>query len=101
MLFVRGVISTRRGSAIAGIACGLPVIAFRGGETAEPITEAGVVLLAPGQDRELGEALIRVLKDEKYRTGLAEQSRIAYQQHFAWEAIAGRYAEVLRNTGTK
>jgi glycosyltransferase involved in cell wall biosynthesis len=99
MLFVRGVISTRRGSAIAGIACGLPVIAFGGGETAEPITEAGVVLLAQGQDRELGEALVRVLSDEKYRAGLAERSRVACQQHFAWEAIAGRYVEALSKTG--
>ena len=32
MLFVRGAISSRRGSAIAGIACGLPVIAYAGGK---------------------------------------------------------------------
>jgi hypothetical protein len=44
-LFVRGSISTRRGSAIAGIACGRPVIAYRGLETAAPIAEAGVVLV--------------------------------------------------------
>src|SRR5260370_36202920 len=37
LLFVRGHISTRRSSAIAGIACGLPVIAFAGPETAAPI----------------------------------------------------------------
>jgi glycosyltransferase involved in cell wall biosynthesis len=100
MLFLRGVISTRRGSAIAGIACGLPVIAFGGGETAEPITETGVVLLAQGQDKQVGEALVRVLKDETFRAGLAEQSRIAYQQHFAWKAIAERYIEALSRPGT-
>ena len=42
LLFVRGPISTRRSSAIAGIACGLPVVAFEGSETAAPITEAGL-----------------------------------------------------------
>ncbi len=42
LLFVRGPISTRRSSAIAGIACGLPVIAFEGPETSSLITEAGV-----------------------------------------------------------
>ena len=46
LLFVRGPISTRRGSAIAGIACGLPVIAFAGPETAAPITEAGVAFFS-------------------------------------------------------
>ena len=40
LLFVRGHISTRRSSAIAGIACGLPVIAFEGPETAAPVTES-------------------------------------------------------------
>jgi hypothetical protein len=36
LLFVRGHISTRRGSAIAGVACGLPVVAPEGSETAPP-----------------------------------------------------------------
>ena len=46
LLFVRGGISSRRGSAIAGIARGLPMIAYSGSETAPPITNAGVVLVA-------------------------------------------------------
>lgn len=36
MLFVRGGISSRRSSAIAGIDCGLPVVALDGTETASP-----------------------------------------------------------------
>jgi len=56
LLFVRGSISSRRGSAIAGIACGLPVIAFAGNETAAPITDAGVVLVPSGDKTALGEA---------------------------------------------
>jgi glycosyltransferase involved in cell wall biosynthesis len=95
MLFVRGPISSRRGSAIAGIACGLPVIAYRGAETAEPITDAGVILVTKDQNTELREALVRVLTDEKYRADLAERSRVAYREHFAWEAIAERYVEAL------
>jgi glycosyltransferase involved in cell wall biosynthesis len=64
MLFARGLISSRRGSAIAGIACGLPVIAPQGSETAPPITEAGVVLLPAGARSEFGPALMRVLTDD-------------------------------------
>jgi glycosyltransferase involved in cell wall biosynthesis len=96
LLFVRGAISTRRGSAIAGIACGLPVIAQAGTETAAPITEAGVVFYDPQKPGDLGAVLLRVLQDEKYRLGLAERSRLAQQQHFSWSAIAGRYAELLK-----
>ncbi|HEX9457103.1 MAG TPA: glycosyltransferase family 4 protein [Candidatus Acidoferrum sp.] len=95
LLFVRGPISSRRGSAIAGIACGLPVIAFAGSETAAPITDAGVVLV-PGENKTaLGDALVRVLSDRDYHARLAERSRAAHKNHFSWEAIAARYASVL------
>jgi len=96
LLFVRGSISSRRGSAIAGIACGLPVIAFAGNETAAPITDAGVVLVPGGNKTALGEALVRVLSDREYHARLAERSRAAYKKHFSWEAIASRYASLLK-----
>ena len=95
LLFVRGNISTRRGSAIAGIACGLPVIAYSGSETAAPITDAGVVLVSPEQPDDLNAALVRVLSDAAYRTDLAARSRDAYQAHFAWSAIADRFSALL------
>ncbi|HKW57721.1 MAG TPA: glycosyltransferase [Candidatus Acidoferrum sp.] len=97
MLFLRGPISSRRGSGIAGIACGLPVIAQEGWETAAPITDAGVVLVPAGATHEFGPALLRVLEDQNYRAELAERSRRAQQQHFSWQAIAARYGEALRN----
>ncbi len=97
LLFVRGPISTRRSSAIAGIACGLPVIAFEGPETAAPITEAGLALFSPQRKGDLGDVLVRVLEDEHYRASLAQRSWLAHQQYFSWRAIAARYAEFLRN----
>ena len=95
LLFVRGHISTRRGSAIAGIACGLPVIAFEGPETAAPITEAGLALYSPQRKGDLGDVLARVLEDEHYRASLAQRSWLAQAEHFSWRAIAARYAEFL------
>jgi glycosyltransferase involved in cell wall biosynthesis len=97
LLFVRGGISSRRGSAIAGIACGLPVVALEGPETASPITEAGVVFADPKRQRGLGEALLKVLSDPEYRATLAERSRRAQDTYFSWKAIAARYAEALRS----
>jgi hypothetical protein len=96
MLFVRGAISTRRGSAIAGIACGLPVIAQRGFETSGPIEEAGVVLVSTDKPAEFREALLRVLTNPDYRAQLAESSRRAQDKYFSWQRIAERYAEELR-----
>ena len=100
LLFVRGTISTRRGSAIAGIACGLPVIALQGRETAPPITDAGVILLSEGSDEttlhsQLGEAIVRVLSQNHLRAQLAQRSRAAQEKYFSWSAIAKRYAGFL------
>ena len=96
LLFARGPISTGRSSAIAGIACGLPVIACQGWETAPPITEAGVVLVPQERREEFGPALARVLSDAAYRASLAERSRRAQEKYFSWSAIAAKYAEAMR-----
>jgi glycosyltransferase involved in cell wall biosynthesis len=95
LLFVRGEISTRRGSAIAGISCGSPVICFTGKETAAPITEAGLALYRPEKAGDLSRVLLNVLSDARLREQLAARSREAFEQHFSWKAIAQRYVEVL------
>ncbi len=95
LLFVRGPISTRRGSAIAGIACGLPVIAAEGSETSSLIAEAGVAFYSPLKKSDLGAVLLHVLEDEHYRASLAQRSWIAQQRYFSWTVIASRYAEFL------
>ena len=95
LLFVRGVISSRRSSAIAGIACGLPVIALAGSETAAPITEAGVVLLSAEDPHLFADAIVRVFSDQALRSDLAVRSLVAYQQYFSWPIIAARFAKFL------
>jgi glycosyltransferase involved in cell wall biosynthesis len=95
LLFVRGPISTRRSSAIAGIACGLPVIAAEGPETSAVIKDAGVAFYSPQKKGNLGEVLLHVLEDEHYRALLAQRSWIAQQRSFSWNVIARRYEEFL------
>ncbi len=96
LLFVRGPISSRRSSAIAGIACGLPVVAYAGSETAPPITDAGVILVSQGNQDELNAALLRVLSDPAYRSDLAARSRASFTQHFSWPSVAALYAALLK-----
>jgi len=95
LLFVRGTISSRRGSAIAGIACGLPIVCYAGRETGWPVTEAGVVAVPQGDREALSEALEKVLCDEAFRATLAERSRRAQKEYFSWPAIASGYAAAL------
>jgi glycosyltransferase involved in cell wall biosynthesis len=95
LLFVRGQISSRRGSAIAGIACGLPVVGYAGPETGWPITEAGFVPAPLGDREALSTALESVLANDALRISLAERSRRVQVQYFSWQAIAARYADAL------
>lgn len=95
LLFVRGGISTRRSSAIAGIACGVPMIAYVGSETSWPITDAGVVLVSPDAPDEVGSALVRLLTDSEFHAGLALTNYFAYNAHFSWSVIASRFAALL------
>jgi glycosyltransferase involved in cell wall biosynthesis len=103
LLFVRGSLSSRRGSAIAGIACGLPLIALQGSETCPPISDAGVILIPETLDEgnlqaELSAAIVRILSDENLRLELVRRSERAQQEYFCWPAIATEYAKVLKHS---
>ncbi|HUL35279.1 MAG TPA: hypothetical protein VL128_15450 [Candidatus Eisenbacteria bacterium] len=95
LFFVRGGISTRRSSAIAGIACGVPMVAFVGPETSWPFPDAGVVLVSPDHPKELIDAANLLLTNTEFREGMALANCIVYQEHFSWVTIAHRYAAVL------
>jgi glycosyltransferase involved in cell wall biosynthesis len=97
LLFLRGGISSRRGSALAGIACGLPVVAFEGTETGPPITEAGVLLSSERDPAALANNLARVLSDDALRNNLRKRSLEAREKYFSWNVIARKFIRVLNN----
>lgn len=99
LLFVRGQVSSRRGSAIAGIACGLPVAGYRGRETAAPIDEAGVVLVENGNQDALAQALRRILSDKKLYDELCHRSAVVAERDFSWDAIACKFADAFSAAG--
>jgi glycosyltransferase involved in cell wall biosynthesis len=95
MLCVRGVVYPRRGSAIAGISCGLPIVCYGGPETTFPVTEAGLELV-PYRDRDaLARAVSRVLSDDHLREELRMRSLRAHTEYFSWEKIAERFVAEL------
>ncbi len=95
LLFVRGSISSRRGSAIAAIVSGIPVVGYRGAETASPITEAGVLLVENNDGAALAEALTRVLADAKLYTDLCGRNAEVTAKYLSWDAIAAQYSQIL------
>lgn len=98
LLFVRGGVSSRRGSAIAGIACGVPVVAYASEETAPPMTEAGIRLVPRGDETALARELARVLADPGLREELRRKNRVAWEAHFSWPAVARTIRQALSET---
>lgn len=94
-LFVRSGLSTRRGSAIAGIACGLPIVGFRNEETDFPITEAGVRLVPLGDADGLVRELASVLGDPALNASLRERNLQASRRYFSWDRIAEAYLSAI------
>ena len=97
LLFVRGQVSSRRGSAIAAMSCGVPVVGYAGSDTGPPLTDAGVVTVPSGRRRALASALAIVLDDSSLRARLRTMNADVYARHFAWDVIADRYLCALRN----
>jgi glycosyltransferase involved in cell wall biosynthesis len=95
MLCIRGKLFPRRGSALAGIACGLPIIAYAGAAEGTPLAEAGVELVPYGDSETLGGALSRVLGNQLYWQQLHERSLRVQRKYFSWDRIALGFAEAL------
>jgi glycosyltransferase involved in cell wall biosynthesis len=96
MLCVRGTLFPRRGSALAGIACGLPIIAYEGVMDIFPVSEAGVCLVPYGDRQALGDALAQILLDSGLHEQLRARSLRAYERYFSWDVIAGEMVRVLQ-----
>lgn len=95
LLCVRGHVSSRRGSAIAGIVCGVPIVGYRGAETDFPITEAGVKLVDRGDREGLAQALAQVLTNENLYLELRQRSVATAEKYFSWDAISSQFASAI------
>ncbi len=95
MLCVRGPLFPRRGSAIAGIACGLPIIAYAGASEGTPLLEAGIELVPYRDADALAACLIRLLKDSDHWRKQHERSIQAQKKYFSWDLIAQSFCDFL------
>jgi glycosyltransferase involved in cell wall biosynthesis len=98
LLFVYGQVAQTRSSALAGVACGLPIVGYSGSAAGTTVEEAGLELV-PWRDRKaLGDALVRVLTDHSLELALRERSRLAQEKYFSWSSIARQYVEALHES---
>ena len=96
LLYVRDALMPQRGSALAAVACGLPLVAYGDEAVCFPLSEAGILLARPGDRRALWSSLVRVLTDETVWASLHHRSLSAYRKYFAWDEIARKYAAALQ-----
>ncbi|MFZ3380510.1 MAG: glycosyltransferase family 4 protein [Candidatus Acidiferrales bacterium] len=94
-LFVCGPVSQRRSTALAGIACGLPIVGYQGLAEGTPIAQAGLCLVPYRDSNALSAALTRVLQHDEFRAELRRKSRAAHTKYFSWDAVASHYLEAL------
>ena len=95
LLFVHGRVSQLRGSVLAGVACGLPIVGYSA-PLADIITDEAGVELAPFRDKKaLGAALLRVLSDDERQARLRAKNLEVQKKYFSWDVIADGYVEAL------
>jgi glycosyltransferase involved in cell wall biosynthesis len=98
MLCVRGEMNPRRGSAIAGITCGLPIVAYGTRNAAFPISEAGVRLVPYRDSEALARSLVQILSDAPLREQLRAANRAAQEKFFSWDTIADQMIQALNSS---
>jgi glycosyltransferase involved in cell wall biosynthesis len=84
--------SGRRGSLLAALAHGLPVVAYDGRESEAVFRDGDNIILVPEGDAEaLAAALKRLAASRKLRRELGKRARETFEEHFAWPQIAERW----------
>jgi len=87
LLDVRDTVSSRRGTLITAMGCGLPVVGYHGFATDARIASAGVRLAPEGDVAALGENLQELLTNRELRQSLRERARNVYRESYTWDRI--------------
>jgi len=81
--------------AAEAMACGLPLVAARGGALPEVVGDAGV-LVPPRDAGALARAITALLGDAPRRAALGQAARTRIMERFRWESAARRLEAVYR-----
>ena len=84
-------------TAIEAMACGTPVIGTKVPGIVDIINDGKTGLLVPSQNsKELANAIIRVLRDEKLRQLLCENGRKEVTERFDWDRISQKFINIYK-----
>jgi phosphatidylinositol alpha-mannosyltransferase len=80
-----------------GFACAVPVVASDIPGYRAVMTEDTGVLVPPGNDRALADALVALLADEPRRRSLGETARMVAVDQYSWDTIAVRLEQIYED----
>jgi glycosyltransferase involved in cell wall biosynthesis len=84
-------VSTRRGSVMAALQHGLPVVGTAGHLTDDVLKRApGLVLVGVDQPRRFADAVGDLARDERRRAELGADARKLYEENFDWPVLVSR-----------
>lgn len=88
----------RRGSLVAALAHGLPVVAYAGADRAPQLADGRDVLIVSPEPRALADALRALARDPVRARAIGDAARATYEAAFSWprcgDAVAAALAEV-------
>jgi glycosyltransferase involved in cell wall biosynthesis len=79
---------------LESMAAGLPVVAYRVGGNSELVTDETGILVPPGDEEGLADALERLLKNEELRVTLGRNARKFASENFTLGRIRAKYEEL-------
>jgi glycosyltransferase involved in cell wall biosynthesis len=95
MLAVRGRLYLRRGSALAGLACGLPIVGYGGAASGTFIEQAGIALVPFGDRQALGRAVRDIISNADLWRDMHEKNLFIQQKYLSWNVIAAHFVRQL------
>jgi glycosyltransferase involved in cell wall biosynthesis len=101
MICVRGKLFPRRSSAIAGITCAVPMVAYAGACEGTHVAEAGVDLVPYRDIAALSTSLKRLLEDDRRWNEFRRRSLRIHDEYLAWDTIAEKFTQALRLEETR
>ncbi len=95
LIFVRHHVSAQRGSAMAAVAAGVPIVGFRGRHTGPAVEAWGMRLADEGRLGEVADHLVAVTQDAEAWLALHQAGLAAADAHLTWDGIATRFLDAL------
>jgi glycosyltransferase involved in cell wall biosynthesis len=99
LLFVRGAINLQRGSVMAGVASGIPIVGYGDEKVIGPLREAGIEWSPSSDYMDFACSLVRVLSDRTRWRELHARNLAAQKNYFSWSRIATQFRAELSRLG--